>query len=558
MIAATAGPRRGGRLEWSLALAAAAASAALVCWVGRETWFRLDVWEFLTAREAGDFASWVRPHAGHLQWVAVGLHRLLYGAVGLDFWPWYFLPHVLGHAALSLLLWRVLLRRGADRGLALAVYLVVLFLGVSAFLSSIAIGGLLVLALLLLVAQRLDAAAAPRLPEKALVALALAVMATSSSLGVAGVAGCLAAVVLTRSLRRWWWCFLPAAAAYGAWYAVWGGRGQQGRVHWSYLVKVPGDALTLLGNATSRLIGFDGGGVAVGAVVAAALAGGLGWLAWKGRLRRWDLVFVGALGAYLVMLTLVRGGAGKVSLDTTRYSYPVVMLAVPLVAPHLRLPARWPAGVRTAVLILLASGVVGLNAWQRGADTAAIARETSQGRVAISTVGQWVAAGEPAVDSIHLRYDLGIGMAGQLTIADVRGLLADGWEPAPAGLWERADQVQGLLRLNLTGRRNPAPGPPALLFAGETSEGCVAVPPGAERRFTVAAAGQFYLQPAGQGEPGSLSLVWRDGFGEFPREIVVTDRTAVAAAAPPAGGAVLSVFNGGERRLSVCKVAAGA
>ena len=198
MTAAAAGTRRRARLEWALALVAAAASVALMCWVGRDMWFRLDVWDFLAGREAGSFDSWVRPHAGHLQAVTVGLHRLLYGLFGLDFWPWYYLPAIVGYAGLALLVWRVLLRRGADRGIAFAAYLVVLFLGVSAFLSSIAVGGLIVLALLLLVAERLDADAAPSLLVKALVTLAFLVMATSSSLGVAGLGACLLTVAADR------------------------------------------------------------------------------------------------------------------------------------------------------------------------------------------------------------------------------------------------------------------------------------------------------------------------------------------------------------------------
>ena len=64
------------------------------------------------------------------------------------------------------MLWRALLRRGTGRGLAFGAYLVVLALGASAFLSSIAVGGLLVLALLPAVAGRLDSDAAPGRPAR--------------------------------------------------------------------------------------------------------------------------------------------------------------------------------------------------------------------------------------------------------------------------------------------------------------------------------------------------------------------------------------------------------
>ena len=89
-------------------------------------------------------------------------------------------------------------------------------------------------------------------------------MATSSSLGVAGVGACFLAVALTGGLRRWWWCFLPAVVAYGAWYATRGATAPQGTVDWEYLPSVPGDALRLLGNAAGRLFGLEGGGVIAG------------------------------------------------------------------------------------------------------------------------------------------------------------------------------------------------------------------------------------------------------------------------------------------------------
>ncbi|MFH1331510.1 MAG: hypothetical protein ABIJ48_12810 [Actinomycetota bacterium] len=553
MTGTTPAPCRWARLEWALALAAAAASVAVLCWAGRDTWFRLDVWDFLAGREAGSFESWIRPHAGHLQMATVGLHRLLYGAVGLDFWPWYYLPHVVGYAGLALLLWRAQLRRGAGRGVAFAAFLVVLSLGVSAFLSSIAIGGLVVMALLLLVAERLDADAAPSVLERVLVALALLVMVTTSSLGVAGLGACLLALALTRGLRRWWWCFVPATAAYGAWYLTRGGDAAQGSVEWDYLLHAPVAAVELAGNAAGRLIGVGGGGLTLGVVVVVALAAGFGWLAWKRKLRRWDLVFLGTLAGYLLMVTLVRGAAGKIPLEAVRYSYPLILLAGPLVVPRLRLPARRPAAGRVAILAVVGGCLVGLNAWQRVADTNAIEKEAFGGRVAIETVGQLVAAGEPAIDTLRLKNDLGIGMGGVLTVADVRAFLADGWVPAPPQQFARKDEVRGLLRFNAT-REKDSTAPPPLLLARDVPGGCVEVRLGASRRFTVAAAGEFSLKSAGRDWPTPVELAWRDGFGEFSRDIVVTGRMALATATPPAGGATLGITNRGEKRLRVCGV----
>jgi hypothetical protein len=514
MTDAAAGARRRARLEWAAALAAAVVSVALFCWMGRDTWFRLDVWDFLAGREAGSVESWIRPHAGHLQWVTVGVHRLLYGAVGLDFWPWYYLVPVAGYAGLSLLLWRALLRRGADRGIAFVAYLVVLVLGIAAFLSSIVVGGLIVMALLLWVAGRLEAGAAPSVRARLLVAGALLLMVTTSSLGVAGLAACLLAVALTGGLRRWWWAFLPGTAVYAVWYAARGGSDPQGSVGWGHLPSVPGDALALLGNAAGRLVGIDGGGLTAGALTAAALAAGFGWLAWKRRLGRGDLVFGGALGGYLLMVTLVRGAAGKIPLETARYSWPIILLAIPLIVPHLRFPARAPGRVRVAVVLVAGGFLVGVNAWQRGAEINAIEREAFGGRVAIETVGELVAAGEPAIDGLRLKNDLGMGMAGVLTVADVRGFLADGWKPAPPLPFYERDRVRGQLRFLPTEDPEAAAAlPPALALELDAPGGCLEVRPGGTRRFTVARAGGFTLEAAARDRPTPVALSWRDQFG---------------------------------------------
>ena len=303
-----------------------------------------------------------------------------------------------------------------------------------------------------------------------------------------------------------------------------------------------------------RLFGWSSGGILVGGVVAALLAAGFGWLAWKRRLRRWDLVFAGTLGAYLLMVTLVRGAAGK-PLEIARYAYPLLLLAVPLVVPRLRLPARLPAAARTAALLLAGTCLVGVNAWQRVAETNAIEREAALGRVAIESVGEMLAAGEPAIDPLRLKNDLLMGTAGVLAVADVRALIADGWAPAPAGAWSDRERVRGLLRVFPAEEGEAAPLPP-LVLAQAGPDGCVDLRPGGGRRFVVAATGEFSLDPVSRRWASPVEVVWRDAFGDFPQEFVVSERLTLTVAGPPAGGAVLSITNLGERYLRVCGVAA--
>ncbi|HSQ37101.1 MAG TPA: hypothetical protein VLS92_04315, partial [Acidimicrobiia bacterium] len=187
-------------LELCAAVLAAVAAVVVVCYAGRNTWFRLDVWEFLLRGHDGSVESWLRPHNAHLQIVAVVLHRLLYATVGMDFWPWYYLPHALGYAALCFFLWRVLLTRGSDRAVAFTTYVVMLFLWAAAFLSSVVVGSLVVAALLLVVAQRIDRDGEPSQGERLVVSAALLLMVASSTLGLAGLAAGLVAVVIGRRL----------------------------------------------------------------------------------------------------------------------------------------------------------------------------------------------------------------------------------------------------------------------------------------------------------------------------------------------------------------------
>jgi len=263
------------------------------------------------------------------------------------------------------------------------------------------------------------------------------------------------------------------------------------------------------------------------------------------------------MGGYLLMVTLVRGAAGTIPLELPRYAYTVITLLVPLVVPHLRFPPRLPGAARLAVLVVVGGCLVGLNAYHRVADTNALEKEVRAGRTAIETVAALVAAGEPAVDEARLKYDLGITMGGVLTVADLRGFLADGWGPEPEGVWPGQDEGRARLRALPTGPWEAASPAPPLLAPGSAPDGCLVVPPGEERRFAVAGAGEFSLKPAGREPPTRVALAWQDAFGTFSQELVVSRRTALTVAAPPAGGAVLGLTNLGERRLSVCGVAAG-
>ena len=387
--------------------------------------------DFLAGRDAGRFDSWVQPHAGHLQAGTVGLHRPP-RPVRPRLLPLDDLPAIVGYAGLGAAgLANVAARRGADRGIAFAAYLVVLFLGVSAFLSSIAFGWI-GLGLLLLVADRLDLrgprpgqgpgdAGLPgdgdleqrgrgrpgRPPDGGADRPSAPLVVDLPPAGCATPPG------------------TPRRAAAPTRRGVWAGGTSQ----------TPPATPCGWWQCRGRLFGLEGGGVIAGAVAVAALAAGFGWLAWKRRLRRWDLIFGGVLAAYLLMVTLVRGAAGRIPLEITRYSWPIILLAVPLSCPTSASPGggRPRPGRRCcswwARLVLV-------NAWQRVVDTNAIEREAFGGRVAIETVGRLLSAGrEPAITELHQertghRHGWG-AHRGRLARVPGRRM---GW-PAPPGPW---------------------------------------------------------------------------------------------------------------------------
>ncbi len=507
---------------------AAVASVTLVCYVGRDTWFRIDAWDFLLRAHEVSLDSWIRPHGAHLQLPAVVIHQFLYAAFGMDFWPWYYLPHVLGYAGLIVYLWRVVLARGADRAIALSACLVLLFLGTAAFLSSVVLGSLLVMALLPVIAARLDRDGRPTPAQGLVVAGGLLVMVTATSLGIASLVGCLAAVVVSRRLRWWWWSFLPAALVYGGWYLVYGGEHERSAIVWGRALKLPANAALLLGSAWRDLTGLPGPAVAWGIAVVAGLLLGVGWLLWRRRLRCWDGVYIFTLGTFLAMVLMVRAEA--FALDQLRYEYSLVLLAVPLVVPHLRLPGRWRTSVRIVVVAVAGVCLLGYNGWLRVDGIDRIERTALRIRDGVEGVAAVLAAGEPAIDDLRLRTALGVRGTAGLTVADVRRLVADGWDPAarPATV----QKMQVALRISPTGQpRDDAPGRP-LALAGVGDEGCLTLDRGMEVTAEVTGAGWLsFRRPAGE-EPARVHLTWSDRFGDFAVKPVVGKSLPVRLAAP--------------------------
>lgn len=526
---------------------AVAASVALVCYAGRDTWFRIDAWEFLMRNQDGSLDSWFRPHGAHLQLPAVALHRFLYATFGMDFWPGYYLPHVLGYAGLVVYLWRVLLARGADRVIALSTCVVLLFLGMAAFLSSVVVGSLLVMALLPVIAARLDRDGRPTPAQGLVVAGALLILSSATSLGIASLVGCLAAVVVSRRLRWWWWTFLPAALVYGSWYLAYGGEHERSAIAWGRVLKLPANAVLLLGSAWRDLTGLPGPAVLWGIPVVAGLLLGVGWLLWRRRLRCWDGVYIFTLGTFLAMVLMVR--AGDYVIDQLRYEYTLVLLAVPFIVPHLRLPGGWRTAVRIGVVAVVGACLLAYNGWLRVAEIDRIERTARQVRDGVEGVAAVLAAGEPAIDDLRLRTKLGIRGAAGLTVADVRNLVADGWAPAARPATVRKMQVA--LRISTTGAPPDEGSDRPLALAGVGEEGCLVLDQGGEVTAEVIGTGWLdFRRVEGEGR-ARLDLIWSDGFGDFKAKLVVGMLRPVQLAAP-VGDSFFTIRNTSGWPVVVC------
>lgn len=542
----------GERLRWALAVVVAIISIVCLAYASRDAWFRSDVWDFLVRREAGSVDSWLRPHAGHLQWVQVGLHRLLYGAAGLDYWPWYHVLPIVGYAGMVFYLWRVLLRRSSDPWIAFVAYVVLLFLGVSAFLSSHSIGLLFSLPALVFVAQKLDEDHEPASLDRWVMVVASVLMVTTSSTGVAALLMCLAALAIGGRWRRWWWCLVPGAIVYGFWYFAYGREDALGSIDWAYLPVLPAGSLRLLGLTAQSVTGFPGPVMAWGVVTLSAVAAGVGWLAWRRRLRVWDLILLGTLAGYLAMVGLVRGAGIQADSSRLRYCLMVALLMTLWLVPRLRFGGRWPSALRLTVVLVIAGWLLGQNIPLRLSWADMIEANSVEARHRIEAVAEVIGAGEPAIDSLSLRGDLGISRAGVLEIADIRRLLAAGWEPRPA-LEELVEELRAGIRMDraprLSGESELAP--LNLEAAGE--DGCIGLGAGESAAAEVVAGGWLRVIPAAEEESGRVVLTWGDGFGQFGLELGV-DRPQRVQLASPVGETWLTVENSTGVRVRLCVV----
>lgn len=102
----------------------------VLVYADRRQWFFYDDWEFLATRGLGrQPLDLFRPHNAHWSTIPILVYRALYSVVGIRSYVPYLLVLLVLHIATAFVLWRVMLRLGADGWIATALATVFLLLG---------------------------------------------------------------------------------------------------------------------------------------------------------------------------------------------------------------------------------------------------------------------------------------------------------------------------------------------------------------------------------------------------------------------------------------------
>ncbi len=358
-------------------------------------WFFGDAWDFLVNRDLADLTTLARPHAGHLQFPVALVYQFIYEQVGLDYWPWFLLPRVMGYGAMVYVLWLVIRRRGADPTVAWITLAVLLFYGSSTFLTTATIGHHLVVPAVALAAA-MYAAGGPRWvwSDQLVFAGLILVLVVSTSSGIAGAGRAgdrrpvprpvLAGGPRVRPCRR----RLPWLAG--------DDRGHRCNVVLDrprLASRRSHQPLGMMSPAVARTLAFP---AEYGPVLVVVLAGALLVWTFRRRLGAFEAVWVVMAVVWMTMAIVIRVESGTIAIGATRYGYLLSLFLVPAVVPHIRLGGR--ATVRRLAVAAVVVVVVAGNAVSFGNGLAFWEDLSAEVRDRTHAVGLLVAAGEPALD----------------------------------------------------------------------------------------------------------------------------------------------------------------
>jgi hypothetical protein len=417
----------------------------VLLYLDRNQWFFYDEWEFLAARGlGGQSLRLFFPHNEHWSTVPILIFRGLYALFGLrTYFPYIFLT-LLSHLATAYVLWRVLLRVGADGWVATALVAIFLVLGagyenliwafqVGWIISTLSGLGLLILA---------DHAASRFVRRDVAVWLVAVIGLMSSGIGITMVAVAGVVALLRRGWRAASVTISIPALVYLAWLAIIGHQGLAAtHVTGGTLLLIPDfiwKGLTNTVDTTTGLIGFG----------AVAVIGLLVWLVFNARLAGSIApAFAGAIGA-VVFFGITGLGRSSFGIDQAtgpRYVYVAFALLIPIIAVALSAPAR-RGFIAQFVIVLLAIFALVHNVDQLVSQARVYGEVKQNSKQQILAGGQLITAGAPLIGQ-HPDPQ----WAPDLTTQDLRFMIRDGALPPATEITEkqRLDAVLAL-QLDLT------------------------------------------------------------------------------------------------------------
>lgn len=324
-----------------------ALQSAIATYFASNLWFRGDDWDFLMSRGTipGVSNGWFAPHADHWQTGVVAIYRLLFPFFGMRYYLPYGLVVIVLHVVVCVLVYRVLVRLGATRWVALVTTWLVAFLGAGAevFLWDTPMGNLVVLSFGLgsvLVVSRAEPGR--KQLHNVWILLSLGLMFYGAGITM------VVFVALYVLFRHGLWTAVQVASVpavvFLVWYVAVGHTGSEGVAAdlWDYL-QLPKYIWTSLTYALETAAGIPGSGP-----VFLLVLGVTPWVA-RGvpdKLRHLALagMATAVLQLALAFATPNRLAVGEVWVKSGRYAYLTIIFLVPAIALCLGLlvPAlRW-------------------------------------------------------------------------------------------------------------------------------------------------------------------------------------------------------------------------
>lgn len=343
--------------EW-LAGVSAAAAIVVILYLGRHLSFLYDEWTFAFVRRGADAQVFFGPHNEHWSTLPVIIYRSLFRAVGLRHYLPYLAVLAVLHAGSALLLFKII-RRRSGAALALAGMILFLFLGRGAenmlwafqvgFVGSVLCG--------LGATWLLDRGNASPF-QRALASLSLVASLMFSGVGLFFCAAILVDLVLDPARRRYLVTLTLPAAAYLAWFAIFGASGvsaHRSPLSLAALLSLASYVPFGLGAAVAGLAGLSSRWGAASLATAAVLVG----IRWSQR-GRIDSRMLGALAGVLsqfALTGLVRAQFGDEQAAASRYVYVAAPFLLLLLTDALR-DVRWEGFFRWVLAVGFALAVL--------------------------------------------------------------------------------------------------------------------------------------------------------------------------------------------------------